>query len=169
MSRIPFLTHPFNSVKALSEIQSTDFNQKKTPTDFILCWSTTRSILLFYGSSLMPVQQKFNQKIYTQTETEQMIPSNRQSCQHRTRRKAQNVFQNKCGTGIIQSISCHWRTCVMCCITANVLQTKVDAQCDKPANELSRLCLPRSMFSRYSQLFVEMPILTYPHLHLVPP
>jgi len=30
------------------------------------------------------------------------------------------------------SISCRWWTCTMCCITANMLQRKVDAQCDKP-------------------------------------
>jgi len=35
------------------------------------------------------------------------------------------------------SISCRWGTCTMHCITANVLQTKVDAQCDKPTVELS--------------------------------
>jgi len=53
------------------------------------------------------------------------------------------------------SISCCWRTCATCCITANVLQTKVDAQCDKRATELSWQRLWRSTFSTYSELFVE--------------
>jgi len=35
------------------------------------------------------------------------------------------------------SISCRWRTRATRCITSNVLQTKVDAQCDKLATELS--------------------------------
>jgi len=35
------------------------------------------------------------------------------------------------------SISCCRQTCAMLCITANVLQTKVDAQCDKLATKLS--------------------------------
>jgi len=41
--------------------------------------------------------------------------------------------------------ACHWRTCGMRCIKANVLRTKTDAQCDKRATKLSW----RSMFSSY--------------------
>jgi len=52
------------------------------------------------------------------------------------------------------SISCSWRTRATRCITANVLQTKVDAQCDKLATELSWKRLRRSTFSSYSQSFV---------------
>jgi len=67
------------------------------------------------------------------------------------------------------SISCRWRTRATRCITSNVLQTKVDAQFDKLATELSWQRLRRSTFSSYSELFVESrPILTYPHLHLAP-
>jgi len=51
------------------------------------------------------------------------------------------------------SISCHWRTRATRCITANVLQTKVDAQCYKLATELSWQRLRRSTFSRYSEWF----------------
>jgi len=43
------------------------------------------------------------------------------------------------------------RTCIM----ANVLQTKVNAQCDKLATELSLQRLRRSTFSSYSELFVD--------------
>jgi len=46
-----------------------------------------------------------------------------------------------------KSISCRWRTRATRCITANVLQTKVDAQCDKLATELSWQRLRRSTFS----------------------
>jgi len=42
------------------------------------------------------------------------------------------------------------------CVTANVLQTKVDAQCDKLATELGRQRLRRWTFSSYSELFVEI-------------
>jgi len=35
------------------------------------------------------------------------------------------------------SISCSWRTHTTCCIMASVLETKVDAQCDKLATEPS--------------------------------
>jgi len=38
---------------------------------------------------------------------------------------------------------------------ANVLQTKVDAQCAKLGTELSWQLLRRSTFSSYSELFVE--------------
>jgi len=55
----------------------------------------------------------------------------------------------------------------MRCITANVLQTKVDAQCDKLVTELSWQFLPWSTFLSYSEL-IKLPILTY-HLHLAPP
>jgi len=44
---------------------------------------------------------------------------------------------------------------MMHCIMANVLQTKVDAQCDKLATELSWQRLWGSTFSSYSELFVE--------------
>jgi len=54
-----------------------------------------------------------------------------------------------------KSISCHWRTRAMCCIAANVLQTKVDAQCDKLATKLCWQRLRRSTFSSHSKLFVE--------------
>ena len=40
-------------------------------------------------------------------------------------------------------------------IMANVLQTKVDAKCDKLATKLSGQCLRRSTFSSYSELFIE--------------
>jgi len=53
------------------------------------------------------------------------------------------------------SISCRWRTRATRCITANVLQTKVDVQCDKLATELSWQRLQRSTFPSYSELFVE--------------
>ena len=53
------------------------------------------------------------------------------------------------------SISCCWRTNATCWITANLLQTKVDDQCDKLATELSWQRLWRSTFSYYSELFVE--------------
>ena len=56
----------------------------------------------------------------------------------------------------VTSISCRWRTHATRCITANLLQTKVDAQCDKSATELlSWQRLRRSTFSSYSELFVE--------------
>jgi len=38
---------------------------------------------------------------------------------------------------ISTSISYRWQTRATRCITANVLQTQVDAQCDKLATELS--------------------------------
>jgi len=41
---------------------------------------------------------------------------------------------------------------LMHCITANVLQTKVDAQCDKLGTELSWQCLRRSIFTSYREL-----------------
>ena len=53
------------------------------------------------------------------------------------------------------SISCHWQACVTCCITANVLQTKVDAPRDKLATKLSWQRLWCSTFSSYSELFVK--------------
>jgi len=43
------------------------------------------------------------------------------------------------------------------CITANMLQTKVDAQCDKLATEISWQCSRQSTFSSYSELFVKSP------------
>jgi len=44
----------------------------------------------------------------------------------------------------------------------NVLQTKVDAQCDKLATELSSQCLRRSTFLKVANF-------NLPHLHLAPP
>jgi len=52
------------------------------------------------------------------------------------------------------SISCRWRIRATRCITVNVLQTKVDAQCDKLATELSCQRLQRSTFSSYSELLI---------------
>jgi len=52
---------------------------------------------------------------------------------------------------------------------ANVLQTKVDAQCDKLVTELSWQRAQCSTFSNYSKLFVESHQLNLPHLHLMPP
>jgi len=43
---------------------------------------------------------------------------------------------------------------VMRCITVNVLQTKVDAQCDKLGQKCSQ-CLQQLTFTSYSELFVE--------------
>jgi len=51
-------------------------------------------------------------------------------------------------------------------IMANVLQTKVDAKCDKLATKLSGQCLRRSTFSSYSELFIESCQFC---LHLMPP
>ena len=55
------------------------------------------------------------------------------------------------------------------CITVNVLQTKVDAQYDKLATELSWQRLRRLTFSNYSELLVEVANFNLPHLHLAPP
>jgi len=61
------------------------------------------------------------------------------------------------------SISCHWRTCTTCCIMANVLQTKLDAQCDKPAAKLSWQCLWQLRFSSHMRVICrKSPIITYP-------
>jgi len=56
-------------------------------------------------------------------------------------------------------ISSCWRTCATRVITTNVLQTKVDAKCDKLAIKLS---------SQRLQL-VKVTNITLPHLHLAPP
>ena len=53
------------------------------------------------------------------------------------------------------NISHHWRTRTMRCLMANVLQTKVDAHCDKRTTELSWQRLRWSTFSSYSELFVK--------------
>jgi len=58
------------------------------------------------------------------------------------------------------SISCHWWTHAMHCITATVLQAKVDAQCHKLATELSWQHLP--YLSKVTNF-------NLPHLHLAPP
>jgi len=63
------------------------------------------------------------------------------------------------------SINCCWWNHVTRCITANVLQTKMDAQ-DKLVTELSWKCL-RSTFSTYSECR-KSPILTYPSCNLAP-
>jgi len=56
-------------------------------------------------------------------------------------------------------MSCCWQTRVTCCVTANVLQTsKVDAQCDKLATELSWQCFAS-----------EVANFQLPHLHLTYP
>ena len=66
------------------------------------------------------------------------------------------------------SISCCWRTRATRCITANTLQTKVDAQCDKLVTELRGQRLRRSTFSSHSELS-KVANFIIPHLHLVPP
>ena len=48
-----------------------------------------------------------------------------------------------------KGFSCRWRIRATRCITTNLLQTKVDAQCDKRATELSSQLLQRSTFSSY--------------------
>jgi len=58
------------------------------------------------------------------------------------------------------SINCRWRTSATRCFAVNVLQTKVDAQCDKIATELNWQRLQRLTFSSYSN--GKSPILTYP-------
>jgi len=63
------------------------------------------------------------------------------------------------------TVSCHWQTCTTRCIMANVLQTNVDAQCDKPATELSWQHLQLSPFSCYLSKVAN---LSLPHLHLAP-
>ena len=62
-----------------------------------------------------------------------------------------------------QATSAH-KTSISCrCITANVLQRKVDAQCNKLVTELSWQRLRRSTFSSYSEFICwKAPILTYP-------
>jgi len=64
-------------------------------------------------------------------------------------------------TAVRTSIGCRRRTRTTRCITANVLPSKVDAQCDKLATEQSWKRLRRSTFSSYSQSFV-IANLTYP-------
>ena len=49
----------------------------------------------------------------------------------------------------LTSITCRWRNRMTRWITANVLQTKVDAQCDKLKTELSWQRLRRLTFSSY--------------------
>jgi len=58
-------------------------------------------------------------------------------------------------------ISCCWWTHMMHCIMENVLQTKMNARCDKLVTELSWQFLRWLTFSSYSKLFVKSPILTY--------
>ena len=62
-----------------------------------------------------------------------------------------NLDPHREGTGVL----CHWQTCIALFITADVLQTKVDAQCDKLATELSWKLLRLWMFSSYGKLFVQ--------------
>jgi len=66
--------------------------------------------------------------------------------------KQGNITQVNTLDLVIYQVSCSNATR---CITANVLQTKVDVQCDKLATKLSRHCLRRSTFSSYRELFVE--------------
>jgi len=56
----------------------------------------------------------------------------------------------------------------MRCITANVLQTKVDAQCHKLATELSWQRLRRTKFSSYSELLSEVANFNLLHMYLAP-
>jgi len=71
---------------------------------------------------------------------------------------------------LMTSISCSWRTHMMRCITANILQTNADAQCDKLATQLSWQCLRWSTSSSYSELFLsKVTNFNLPHLHLAPP
>jgi len=64
------------------------------------------------------------------------------------------------------SNSRQWRTHVTHCITANVLQTKLDAQCDKLATKLSWQRLWRSTFLSY---WSKVACSNRPHLNLAPP
>jgi len=81
-------------------------------------------------------------------------------------RKCRNAYE----TDLIISISCRpWRTRATRCITAKVLQTKVDAQCDKLATELSWQRLRRLTFSSYSEYLSKVANFNLPHLHLAPP
>jgi len=71
----------------------------------------------------------------------------------------------------ISAIADDWRSRATRCIKANVLQKKVDAQCDQLATNLSWQRLRLSTFSSYSELFVECrQFLNFslPHLHLAP-
>jgi len=70
----------------------------------------------------------------------------------------------------ITSIRCRWQTRAMRCITANMLQTKIDAVCDKLATELSWQRLQLSTFSSYSELKIcrKSQILTYPPAYGAP-
>ena len=52
---------------------------------------------------------------------------------------------------------------------ANVLQTKVDAQCDKLATKLNWQCLRRSTFSSHSEYSSKVANFNPPNLHLAPP
>ena len=62
------------------------------------------------------------------------------------------------------SISCRWRTRATQCITANVLQTKVDAHCDKLGTELSWQRLRVTAI----YLLSKVDNFNLPHLHLAP-
>jgi len=65
-----------------------------------------------------------------------------------TNKQTDRHYENNGHLAVNQQVSSCWRTRATRCITANVLQTKVDAQCDKLATELV-LCQ-------------KLPILTYP-------
>jgi len=58
-------------------------------------------------------------------------------------------------TILLHKYQLSWWTRATRCIAANVLQTKVDIQCDKLTTKLNWQRLWRSMFSSYSELFVE--------------
>jgi len=71
----------------------------------------------------------------------------------------------RCG-GI--SYYCFARNLLLSVYTANVPQTKVDAQCEKPVTKLSSQSLRQSTFSSYNELFVKVTNFNLPHLHLAP-
>jgi len=60
---------------------------------------------------------------------------------------------------VFTSISWCWQICTMCCITANMLQTKVDTQCDITATKLSHIVVTT---------VVKVVNFNIPYLHLAP-
>jgi len=64
------------------------------------------------------------------------------------------------------TISCCWQTHTMCCITVNVLQTKVDAHCDKLATKLVNSACDCRRF-RVVASYLSKVSFNLPHLHLV--
>jgi len=68
------------------------------------------------------------------------------------------------------SIICRWKTLATRYITANMLQTMVDAQCDKLATELSWQRLRRSIrFRVVASYLSKVANFNLPHLYLAPP